>query len=96
MPPKTQDSVSILKFAPISQSYGFFGSPLLFAGFWDGNMMIYQAQLPATGDKAQTQIMLQGSTGGVPILGAIWCIDQVGILLACADNNIKKWNFQSN
>ena len=88
--------MSILKFAPISQTYQQFGSALLFAGFWDGNMIIYQAQLPTLGDQAQTQIMLQGSTGGVPILGAIWCIDQVGVLLACADNNIKKWDLQSN
>ena len=48
------------------------------------------------GDQAQTQVMLQGSTGGAPILGAIWCIDQVGVLLACADNNIKKWDLTSN
>jgi mRNA export factor len=88
--------VSILKFAPISQTYQQFGSALLFAGFWDGNIIIYQAQLLALVDQAQTQIMLQGSTGGVPILGAIWCIEQVGVLLACADNNIKKWDLQSN
>jgi len=59
-------------------------------------MIIYQAHLPVTGDKAQTQIILPGSTIGAPILGAIWCIDQVGILLACADNTIKKWDLERN
>lgn len=30
------------------------------------------------------------------ILGASWQLDQPGILLACADNNIYKWDLATN
>jgi WD40 repeat protein len=39
--------------------------------------------------------MLQNNAGA-PILGMCWCIDQPAVLLACADNNIKKWDLPSN
>ena len=39
--------------------------------------------------------MLQNNAGG-PILGVCWCIEQPALLIACADNNIKKWDLPTN
>ena len=33
---------------------------------------------------------------GAPILGMCWRADSPALLLACADNQIKKWDFQMN
>lgn len=30
------------------------------------------------------------------MLGICWCVDQAGLVLACADNTIKKWDLASN
>ena len=39
--------------------------------------------------------MLQNSAQA-PVLGVCWCIDQPALLIACADNFIKKWDLPSN
>ena len=39
--------------------------------------------------------MLQNNAQA-PVLGVCWCPDQQALLIACADNNIKKWDLQSN
>ena len=36
------------------------------------------------------------NTAGAPILGMCWCPEQPALILACADNSIKKWDLQSN
>lgn len=33
---------------------------------------------------------------GVPILGICWQVDAPALLLACADNSVKKWDLNSN
>lgn len=94
MPPNS-DHISCLKFAPMNQTYQQFGS-LLACAFWDGTLVIYQANIPNIGDQIQTQIMINNNTGGAPILGICWCPEQPALLIACADNNIKKWDLPTN
>jgi len=73
LPPNTIEPVSILKFAPMNQTYSQFGTPMLLAAFWDGNLIIYQTQ-PGVNETIQSQVMLQNNAQA-PILGLAWCID---------------------
>eukprot|EP00347_Sterkiella_histriomuscorum_P013043 403366232 len=87
------DAISCLKFAPLNQTYQSIGSPILAAASFDGNIVIYRTQ--DDGKVIQAQFMLQTNAGG-PVLGICWQPDAQALLIACADNNIKRWDLGSN
>eukprot|EP00347_Sterkiella_histriomuscorum_P017243 403350135 len=87
------DAISCMKFAPINQTYQQIGSPILAVASWDGNIVIYRTQ--DDGKVIQAQFMLQTNAGG-PVLGICWQPDAQALLIACADNNIKRWDLGQN
>ena len=51
VPIPTQEAISTIKFAPSgNQVYAQFGFALMAVAFWDGNIVIYQAQPAPQGD----------------------------------------------
>ena len=69
---------------------------MLVAAGWDGTLYTWKLQYNEhSTPKALIQPITQQKVDG-PVLGLCWQADSPGILLACADNNIKKWDLQSN
>jgi len=87
------DSISCLKYAPINPVYQSTGFPLLAVASWDGNVAIYQVS--DQGNQIQANCALSTSTGA-PVLGLCWQPEVQALLIASADNNIKRWDLASN
>ena len=69
---------------------------LLVASCWDGTIFTWKiAYNEHSNPKAHTQLIAQQRVD-MPVLGLCWQIESPGILFACADNNIKRWDLQTN
>ena len=71
---------------------------MLAGACWDGTIFVWKVDYNmhvSQSIKAQTSPMMSQNVQ-VPILGLCWQEDAVGILLACADNQIRKYDLNSN
>ncbi len=39
------DAIALIKFAPLTQAYQSFGTPILAVAGWDGNIQVYQVNV---------------------------------------------------
>ena len=79
-------------------AYQQVGQRMLCATTWDGTMLVFMVNHQDQGDMPVPSQCTQQFAQNVqcPILGMCWRADQMGVLLACADNSIRLFNLQAN
>ena len=86
-----QEIISCMKLSPQTPQYQNMGQ-LLVAASWDGTISTWKLMYNEhSTPKAGIQPMMQQKVD-CPVLGICWQADSPAILLACADNSIKKWD----
>lgn len=94
------NAVSQLKFSPAptqSQAYQMAGFRMLAAACFDGSFFVFRVDHMDDGvtPRPSTVTQIAQQNAQAPILGICWQADTVALLLACADNQIKKFNPQT-
>lgn len=95
VPLDVQDTISAVKFSPMLLPYQQHGQMLACAA-WDGSIRVWKLMHNSAYEPRVQVQPLAAQNVQVPVLGICWQVDSPALLMACSDNQIKKWDLASN